>query len=72
MKKIIDHIRRWNIWRKHSLNSNLHKFLVLIGFIKSPTMGTALLPEEIIKVLEAYDKAREEGMRILNEHSSTF
>ena len=47
MKKLINHIRRWNIWRKHCLNSNFHKILVLFGVIKSPTMNTMLLPEEI-------------------------
>ena len=47
MKKIIDHIRRWNIWRKHCINSPFHKFLVLIGFIKSPTMAFTFLPEEL-------------------------
>ena len=35
--KIINHIRRWLIWRKSNCNSGFHKFLVLIGFIKSPT-----------------------------------
>lgn len=38
LNKIILHIRVWNIWRKRSLNSKLYKFLVLIGWIKSPTM----------------------------------
>nr|DAN66412.1 MAG TPA: TIP39 peptide [Caudoviricetes sp.] len=46
MKKLINHIRRWNIWRKHCLNSNFHKILVLFGVIKSPTMNIMLLPEE--------------------------
>lgn len=45
MKKLINHIRRWNIWRKHCLNSNFHKILVLFGVIKSPTMNIMLLPE---------------------------
>ena len=45
MKKLINHIRRWNIWRKHCLNSNFHKILVLFGVIKSPTMNSMLLPE---------------------------
>ena len=43
---MIKHIRRWNIWRKHCMNSPFHKFLVLVGFIKSPTMSFTFLPEE--------------------------
>lgn len=38
MHKIILHLKVWNHWRKHSLNSKLYKFLVLIGWTKSPTM----------------------------------
>lgn len=47
MKNLIKHFRRWNIWRKRSLNNKLYKFLVLFGVIKSPTMATVFLPEEI-------------------------
>lgn len=47
MNKLVKHIRRWNIWRKNNLNCKLHKFLVLIGFVKSPTFSYILLPEEI-------------------------
>ena len=46
MNRLIKHIKRWNIWRKHNINSKLHKFFVLIDFIKSPTMMNVLLPEE--------------------------
>lgn len=48
MKNLIKHFRRWNIWRKCSLNNKLYKFLVLFGVIKSPTMTTVFLPEEPI------------------------
>ena len=48
MKKLINHIRRWNIWRKGSLNSKIQKLFVLFGLIKSPTMCYILLPEEKI------------------------
>lgn len=37
MAKIIKHIKKWNKWRKYNANSTLHKILVLIGFVKSPT-----------------------------------
>lgn len=49
MKNLIKHFRRWNIWRKRSLNSALYKILVLFGMTKSPTMATVFLPEEIGK-----------------------
>lgn len=44
--RVVNHFRRWNIWRKHSLNKPLHKLLVLFGVIKSPTMIYVLLQEE--------------------------
>lgn len=47
MNKLIKHIRRWNLWRKNCMNSKFHKFLVLFGVTKSPTMATIFLPEEI-------------------------
>jgi len=37
-KRFVRHIRAWNKWRKGCLNSRLYKFLVLIGFIVSPTL----------------------------------
>lgn len=37
MKKIIERFRLWNEWRKGCLNGPLHKFLVLIGLVYSPT-----------------------------------
>lgn len=43
---MIKYIRRWNIWRKRNTNSVFHKFLVLLGIIKSPTMMFISLPEE--------------------------
>lgn len=47
MNKLIKHIRRWNLWRKNCINSKLHKILVLFGVVKSPTMATIFLPEEV-------------------------
>lgn len=35
--EIVKHIKHWNKWRKRNLNSKLHKFLVLIGIVHSPT-----------------------------------
>lgn len=54
MKRLIKHIRRWNIWRKNSLNSRWYKFTVLLGLRVSPTMHTVFLPEEIDEYYERY------------------
>ena len=37
MKGIITWVKVWNDWRKHNLNGRLHKFLVLIRVVHSPT-----------------------------------
>lgn len=55
----IKHIKRWNEWRKHNINSPLHKLLVLLGIIKSPTFLCVLTKEEqeeIVKALEEHIK----------------
>lgn len=62
MSRLIKHFRRWNIWRKHNVNHKLHKFLVLIGFTKSPTMTYVLLSEEL-EELEKIDRAFSEGLK---------
>lgn len=56
MTKFLKHIRRWNVWRKRCLNGPVHKVLVLFGFIKSPTFGCCLLPEEVEELLDAFEK----------------
>lgn len=33
----INRLKLWNEWRKHNMNGPLHHFLVLIGFVKSPS-----------------------------------
>lgn len=38
MKKLIEHLKIWNEWRKGCLNSRLYKLGVLFGLTKSPTM----------------------------------
>ena len=51
MKRKIDifrrHFRRWNAWRKSSVNCKFHQILVLLKLVKSPTFEMFLLPEEI-------------------------
>lgn len=34
---MIEHIRRWNIWRKRSAHSRWYKFMVLIGRENPPS-----------------------------------
>lgn len=46
MKKLIRHIRRWNIWRKRNMNGPVYHLFVLFGIVKSPTYAMILLPEE--------------------------
>jgi hypothetical protein len=37
MNKTLKHIRKWNRWRKCSLDSKLYKIGVLLKFVNSPT-----------------------------------
>lgn len=67
MKKLIRHIRRWNIWRKYNGGSRMHKFLVLIGFMQSPTMRNVILPEEPLEWGESLAKGFSDGMRKVKE-----
>ena len=62
MNRLIKHIRRWNIWRKCNKNSKLHKFFVLIGFTKSPSMSYVLLPEEQIEIGKAFAMGLKRGV----------
>lgn len=52
MRKLIWYLQDWNDWRKHNLNGRLHHFLVLIGFIKSPTFGCYRLYEGKAKTVD--------------------
>lgn len=61
--KVINHIRRWNKWRKGSLNSRFYKFLVLIGIKKSPTMPHIWLDSEWKQFGEGFRKGLEEGLK---------
>lgn len=53
---MINHIRRWNIWRKYSANRSIYKILVLLGLLHSPTLGFTLLPEEENEVIRRLQK----------------
>ena len=39
IKKIINHIKVWNVWRKNSLDSKLYKIGVLLCVCNSPTFN---------------------------------
>lgn len=36
---MIEHIKKWNGWRKNNLNSKFYKILVLFNIVHSPTFG---------------------------------
>lgn len=46
MKKIITHLKRWNVWRKNCLNSPFYKLLVLFKIVESPSMPLTWTKEE--------------------------
>ena len=60
MKSIIKHFRRWNIWRKKSLNGCIHKLFVLFRIIRSPTFEQIMLPEELDEIRSAVEKRVQE------------
>lgn len=57
MKRLLRHLKRWNKWRKMCMNSSWHKFFVLIGLHKSPTLMLTLTDEEEDEVHRAYLRA---------------
>ncbi len=46
MGRLIKHIKRWNVWRKHNNNGVAHKILVLFGIIGSPTLNCTWTKDE--------------------------
>lgn len=54
---MLNRIRRWNIWRKRSLNGPIYKILVLFGVIKSPTMASVWLPEEWKEIMNTFQRS---------------
>ena len=58
----IKHIKRWNEWRKHNGNSSLHKLLVLLGIVKSPTFSHTFTKEECEEIEKAFEKGFKEGL----------
>ncbi len=62
MERLIKHVKRWNEWRKYNGNSKMHKLLVLLGIVKSPTLPNILTKEEGKAVYEAFEKGFKEGL----------
>lgn len=51
---MVKNYKKWKDWQKHCINSRFYKFLVLIGFIRSPTFEAFKIREEngrIVKLL---------------------
>lgn len=65
MKAIINHITRWNVWRKRNVNSIFYKILVLFGIIKSPTLAFTLTSRECDEIQKAMEEAMEKARRAL-------
>ena len=57
MKKLIKHFKRWNKWRKGSLNSPIYKVLVLLNILKSPTFNLIMADDEAAAFYEEFTKA---------------
>ena len=57
MKQLVNHIRRWNVWRKGSINGPVYKLMVLFGSIKSPTFMSTLTNDELSEVVKGFTDA---------------
>ncbi len=53
MRRLFEHIERWNNWRKNDVGGSIHKILVLLDIVRSPTFDRTLTNYE----LEALRKA---------------
>lgn len=60
---MLNHIRRWNIWRKRNLNGPIYKTLVLFGVTKSPTMAYVRLPKEEKEIVKAFVEGYRKGLK---------
>jgi hypothetical protein len=61
MGRLIEHIKRWNVWRKYNKNGITHKILVLFGIIKSPTFFNAWTSEEAKAFYDGFMKGLKDG-----------
>ena len=59
---IIKHIQRWNRWRQYySSGHRLHKLLVLLHLMSSPTFESIFTDEEELTIKEAFIRGFEQG-----------
>ena len=64
IKRVIEHIKLWNKWRKHCVNGKWHKFLVLIGVAKSSSLKSYYMIHQYMKGLnEGLMGVIEDGQR---------
>lgn len=63
MNKILNHIERWNKWRKFNANSCFYKLLVLLKLRESPTMRFVLTDKEEKELRKAFSRGLDEGTR---------
>ncbi len=43
---MIRRVKLWNEWRKRNCNNKLHKLLVLMGMVKSPTFEMHMINDK--------------------------
>lgn len=70
MKRIINHVRIWNIWRKNSLNNRFYKLLVLFGLANSPTFRMKKIGFYFQQSCESLKKEVDESTKAFNEFGS--
>lgn len=63
MKRFIRHCKKWNQWRKHSKNYLPYKIHVFFNPKISPTYLFFITDEELEKIVEAFKKGFEDGMK---------
>lgn len=66
IKRFINHIKRWNKWRKHCGNGWVHKISVLFGG-HSPTFQFTLTDEEIAELEQILTRSFETQVQILRD-----
>ena len=70
MKRIINHVRIWNIWRRNSLNNRFYKFLVLLGLVNSPTFRIEKIDFYFQQSYESLKKELYKSINAFNEFGS--
>lgn len=53
------HLYYWNRWRKNCFNNSKHKFLVLLGIRKSPTLEQI---KELDRIRKPFKKGYKKGV----------